>query len=102
MSYGVGHRGGLDLTLLWLRHRASATAPIQPIAWEPPYTVGVALKKKKKIYLKLKIIYALRDCGTCGIIVIKIKAIALILISNPLKSLFPSPDKHCWDLQGDE
>ena len=32
-----------------------ATAPIQPVAWEPPYVVGAALKmvkpkkKKKKV-----------------------------------------------------
>ena len=26
----------------------AATALIRPLAWEPPYTVGVALKKKKK------------------------------------------------------
>jgi len=25
-----------------------ATVPIQPLAWEPPYAVGVALKKKTK------------------------------------------------------
>ena len=27
---------GLDPTLLWLWHRLAATAPIRPIAWEPP------------------------------------------------------------------
>ena len=25
-----------------------ATAPIRPLAWEPPYAVGEALEKKKK------------------------------------------------------
>ena len=25
-----------------------ATAPIRPLAWEPPYAAGVALKKKTK------------------------------------------------------
>jgi len=25
-----------------------ATAPIRPLAWEPPYAAGVALKKKDK------------------------------------------------------
>jgi len=25
-----------------------ATSPIQPLAWEPPYASGAALKKKKK------------------------------------------------------
>ena len=26
----------------------AATAQIQPLAWEPPYTLGTALKSKKK------------------------------------------------------
>ena len=47
MSCGVGHRLSLDLVLLW--HRPAATAPIQPLAWEPPCAMGVALKKIKKI-----------------------------------------------------
>jgi len=29
-----------------------ATAPIRPLAWEPPYAVGVALKKDKKTKTK--------------------------------------------------
>ena len=33
--------------LLWLWCRLSPTALIRPIAWELPYAVGVALKKKK-------------------------------------------------------
>ena len=51
-----------DLVLLWLWCRPVATAPIQPLAWEPPYVVGVALKgqkyqnknknKKKRMILK--------------------------------------------------
>ena len=48
MSCGVGHRRGLDPALLWLWCRMAATAPIQPLAWEPPYAMGVALKSKKK------------------------------------------------------
>ena len=27
---------------------AVAPAPIRPLAWEPPYATGVAVKKKKK------------------------------------------------------
>ena len=34
--------------LLWLWHRPAATAPIRPLAWEPPYAAGVALKRKKR------------------------------------------------------
>ena len=54
MSCGVGHRPGLDLALLKLRHRPAAIAPIRPLAWEPPYAVGADLKKKKSKKLKIK------------------------------------------------
>ena len=36
-----------DPALLWLWYRLATIAPIRPLAWEPPYTVGVALKKIK-------------------------------------------------------
>ena len=48
MSCGIGHRRGLDLVLLWLWFRPVAVAPIRPLAWDPPYATGIALKKKKK------------------------------------------------------
>ena len=48
MSCGVGRRGGSDLVLLWLWSRYEATAPIRPLAWEPLYAMGMALKRKKK------------------------------------------------------
>ena len=55
MSCGAGGRGGLDLVLLWLWQRLAATAPIGPLAWEPPYATGAALEKtKKKKRKKLK------------------------------------------------
>ena len=47
MSCGVGRRRGLDPMLLWLWCRLAATAPIPPLAWEPPYATGGALKGKK-------------------------------------------------------
>jgi len=34
--------------LLQLWRRPAATAPIPPLAWEPPYAAGAALKRKKK------------------------------------------------------
>ena len=37
VSYGVGRRRGSDPELLWLWRRPAATAPIRPLAWEPPY-----------------------------------------------------------------
>jgi len=48
VSCGVGCRRGSDPTLLWLWHRPVATAPIQPLAWEPPYAVGAAQRNSKK------------------------------------------------------
>ena len=48
MSCGVGHRCGSDLASLWLWHKLAAIAPIRPLAWDPPYAAGEALKKKKK------------------------------------------------------
>ena len=48
VSCGVRRRCGSDLVLLWLWHRPAATAPIRPLAWEPPYVVGAALEKTKK------------------------------------------------------
>ena len=53
MSCGVGCRCGSDPELLWLWCRLAAAAPIQPLAWELPYALSVALKSKKyKIKLK--------------------------------------------------
>ena len=45
MSCGVDRRRGLDPMLPWLWRRPEATAQIGPLTWEPPYAVGVALKK---------------------------------------------------------
>ena len=47
MSCDVGHRRGSDLVLLWLWCRLAAATPIHPLAWEPPYAVGAALKRQK-------------------------------------------------------
>ena len=59
VSYGVGCRRGLDLTLLWLWCRLATVAPIQPLAWEPPYALGAALEKtrKKKVIVISEILY---------------------------------------------
>ena len=48
MSPGVGRLCSLDPELLCLRYGLVAASPIQPLAWELPYAVCVALKKKKK------------------------------------------------------
>ena len=54
MSCGVGHKCGLDPALLCLWRRTVATALIRPLAWEPPYAVGVALKRLKTKQNKTK------------------------------------------------
>ena len=48
VSCGVGCRCGSDLALLWLWCRPTAVALIGPLAWEPPYATGVALKSKQQ------------------------------------------------------
>ena len=47
LSCGVGRRHGLDPVLLWLWCRLAAVALILPLAWEPLYAMGVALKRQK-------------------------------------------------------
>ena len=70
MSCGVGRTRGSDLALLflWLWRRPVATALIGPLAWEPPYASGVALKRKKKEKKKRKekrnLGHQLGKCGT--------------------------------------
>jgi len=54
VSCGVGYRHSSDLVLLWLWYRLAATAPIGPLAWEPPHATGMALKRQKKKKLKIK------------------------------------------------
>ena len=49
---GVGLMPGLtqwikDLALLWLWCWPAAAAPIQPLAWEPPYAAGAAQERKE-------------------------------------------------------
>ena len=48
MSCAVGYRRDSDPELLWLWHRLAATALIRPLAWEPPYATGMALKNTKR------------------------------------------------------
>ena len=50
MSCGVGRRCGSDLARLWLWLwcRWVAAALTGPLAWQPPYAVSVALKRKNK------------------------------------------------------
>ena len=52
MGCGVGR--GSDLMLLWLWCRPAATAPIRPLAWEPPYAARAAQENGKKTKKKKK------------------------------------------------
>ena len=47
-----GRGCGWDPKLLWLWHRPAVVAPIGPLAWELPYAMGVALKKKKESIIR--------------------------------------------------
>ena len=47
MSYGVEHRPGSDLALLWLWCRLAAVVPIRSLAWKSPYAPGASLKRQK-------------------------------------------------------
>ena len=68
MNCGVGHRRGSDPALLWPWCRPAASAPIQPLAWGPPYAAGVVQemanrqKKKKKSDGVSPYPLALKDC----------------------------------------
>ena len=44
----VGCRRSSDSVWLWLWRRSAAMALIGPLAWEPPYVMGVGLKRSKK------------------------------------------------------
>ena len=48
MSCGAGRKCSSDPMLLWLWHKLAATAPIGPLAWEPPYGAGAAQENGKK------------------------------------------------------
>ena len=53
-----------DPVLLWLWSRLAATAPIRPLAWEPPYAGGAALGKKGKKTQKKKKKHPNIHCST--------------------------------------
>ena len=64
---------------------AVATAPIRPLAWEPPHAAGMGLKKKKKKDKKTK--------KKKNYHVVSFKYIVMISIncnSNPDKNFIPN------------
>ena len=74
MSCGVGCTRGLDLVLPWLWCRPAAVALTQPLAWEPPYATGMALKKTNKKKNKQK-----NGDGSC--------CVELLQVLNEIKHL---------------
>ena len=46
-----------DLVLPWLYCRPAPAALIRPLAWEPPYAVGTALKRKEKKKKKISYLF---------------------------------------------
>ena len=64
MGCGVGHRGGLNLALLWLWCRPAAVAAIRPLAWELPYAADAALKKQKTEEKKKEYLGYLPHCAS--------------------------------------
>ena len=56
------------MALLWLWHRAEVAAPIQPLAWEPPYAKSASLKSQKKKKKKRKKQKTNRSNPVCGMI----------------------------------
>ena len=67
VSCGIGHRQDSDLAFLWLWCRLAATALMSwnPLAWEPPYATGAALKRQKKEKKKKDKIPADASCFQC-------------------------------------
>ena len=57
MNSGVGRRCSSDPALLWLWCRPTDTAPIGPLAWEPPCAAGAALEMEKRPKKKKKNIF---------------------------------------------
>ena len=79
MSCGVGCRCDSDLVLLCLWCRPAAAARTQPLAWELPHAVGVALRSHKQTILfyyqnklllikiaQLEISYIFNQNNTCS------------------------------------
>ena len=82
----VGRRLILHPGLLWLWCRPVATAPIQPLAWEPQYAAGAALKINNMAETKF-----FPEASTCR----------HYHPLPPRRTLFPSSTSHIpyWKIQ---
>ena len=77
----LGHRCSLDPVWLWLRHRPAAIAPIQHLAWEILYVIGVVVKRKSKTVRAISILL---------LIIITIAVHRASSMGNSLGSIFLS------------
>ena len=84
MSCDIGRRRGSDPALLWLWYRPAATAPIGPLAWEPLYAIGEALKKKER----KKKSESMESTGEHQIGNFGTKCIIILIITSPFQRSF--------------
>ena len=77
-----------NLALLWLWHRPAAAALIRPLAWEPPYLAGTALKSQKKKKKKSKIFLKERESSEWGLGKMHVPYIAFFLACTHIMWMF--------------
>ena len=106
VSCGIGRSCGSDPALLWLWCRPAAAAPIQSLAWEPPFAASVAPKKqktKKELSNNLLFIFIYMYCSLT-IISWMLQQKGLAMIYNTIhkeRSSLPWSkwQTFCWILQ---
>ena len=89
MSCGVGCRHGSDPELLWLWRRLAATAPIQLLAWETPYAIGVAVEKAKRPKKKIESLWKIVDISP------KLSTLVPYNLAVRLLGIYPKELKTC-------
>ena len=73
-----------DPTLLWLWYRPVSRAPIWPLAWEPPFAAGAAIKRQKKKKKKKRI----------NVVTIRYKDMAYMKVKHCRKQSFKHGKSH--------
>ena len=99
MSCGVDRRRGSDLALLWLWYRLADVAPTWPLAQEPPYAQGAALRKKKKN----RVMFTLNKQTSFSTHKARIENSKPMSPHHPSRdSPLPLPQRCCsWDMVGE-
>ena len=88
VSCGVGCRRGSDPALLWIWRRPVATAPIRPLAWEPPYAVGAAQEKGKKTKKKKKVSSSILVIGLYIFSISSLVSVGILYFSKNLSTFW--------------